>query len=113
MNKYNQQIESLKQESAETESDLKAMGIQNKITRLKKLGDFEEYVLLILKDKYSVVEFAANSYRIANEDKTVDFYPPSGSLFIHKTKKWLKGVKNNDNIIKTIEKHLICKKHPH
>jgi len=106
MNKYQSQIEKLQEESAETESDLKAIGIHNKIAKLKRTGTFEESVLPILKEKYSVNEFAANSYRIAAEDKTVDFYPPSGSMFIHKSKKWLKSVRNSDNILNTIEKYL-------
>lgn len=106
MNKYQEQIEKLKAEADEKDSDLAYMGVMGRVAKLKRTGKFEDDILPALNELYCVEMFASNSYRISKEDKTVDFYPPSGSMFIHKTKKWLKGIRGDKNIIDTIKKHL-------
>jgi len=98
--------EQLKLEASEKDSDLAYMGIMKKSFRAEKTEYFEEKTLPALMDKFVVEMFAENSYRIRRTEGNgiVDFYPPKGRLFVHKTKKWYNVAK--DKVVENINKFL-------
>jgi len=100
------QSEKLKIEASEKESDLAYMGVMKKAFRAQKVEYFEENVLPALKEKFVVEMFAANSYRIRRTEGKgiIDFYPPKGRMFIHKSQKWINVAK--DQVLASIEKYL-------
>lgn len=85
--------EKLKQQSAEEDNDLIAMGIGKKIIREERIEKFEEKWL-----KKFQLKFGDNinwvptmyCYRINDNGKIIDFYPKANKLFIKEKNNWVK-----------------------
>jgi len=101
--------ERLKLEAQECESDLAYMGKMKQSFRAGKVEYFEDNVLPELNKEFVVEMFAANSYRIRKTEgkDVVDFFPPSGKIFVHLTRKWINVSKEKS--LTEIKKYLRVK----
>lgn len=89
--------EALKQQAAEEENDLKALGLMTGSLREGRLEKFTEtYLPQLLKAGYDISEDVW-TYRYTIDTSTggknygiVDYYPKANNLLIRKTNKWIK-----------------------
>lgn len=89
---------------SEHDSDLKALGLINKIKRATNCEYFIENILpKLIENNYTINEFNTNSFRITKNTIILDYYPASKKLFDKRFKKWHQNI-SNDKLIKELEK---------
>jgi hypothetical protein len=88
--------EQLKQDAAQEDNDLKAIGMLNKSLREGRLERFEDDYLPKLVKWYDVVHQPDHhKYTIDTDTQTnkygiIDFFPKANKVLIKRTNKWIK-----------------------
>lgn len=94
------QSERIKDEMQVEENDLRWFALNTKYNRAVNSEHFVEVVIPeLINNKLTVKEFNHNSFRITNGINTIDYFPCSKKLLIHKGNKWIKV---NSDIVNSI-----------